>query len=699
MDLMGRRDDQRLSTPASGGFTEPIEPVAFRPVDDRAHLPKKRGRLAGMAVIVALCMVCAVAWYLFTVRSVAITTQPAEAALVIEDVVAPSLGGRYLLRPGNYRLRAEAPGYRLLDTEFRVGEDRVQAFSFVLEPLPGHLRVNSTPITGARVFIDGRVAGETPTIVPDLAPGRYTVLIEGERYLPVETEVAIEGYDVEQTLAVALAPAWAEVTLASVPEHAEVQVDDKTVGTTPLTTQILQGPHRITVTLPGRKRWLRRVEITAGEPQSFTDIVLPPADSVLVLQTHPAHANVTIDGVYVGQTPLETMVEPGKSVEIDLFKDGYQQASRRLTGKSGKRQTLRLDLKPELAEVQFVVNPPDAELIIDGESRGKAAQTFKLPAHAHEIVIRKPGYIDYDTRVTPRAGAAQEIAVRLKTLEQARRESIKPIVETPNGHTLQLMRPHPFIMGASRREPGRRANEVVRNIKLTRPYYLARHEVTNAQFRAFLNAHNSGHVNGHSLNGEAHPAVNVDWNQAALYCNWLSKRDQLPTFYVLEDAKVVGFNTRATGYRLPTEAEWAWAARVEGGGKPLKYPWGYDMPPRAGSGNYADAGAADLLARTISDYNDDYSVTAPVGSFAPNSKGLFDLGGNAAEWVHDFYDPAGIDLVASGADLMGPKAGQFHVIRGSSWAHGTITELRLSFRDYGDTARDDVGFRIARFVE
>ena len=70
-----------------------------------------------------------------------------------------------------------------------------------------------------------------------------------------------------------------------------------------------------------------------------------------------------------------------------------------------------------------------------------------------------------------------------------------------------------------------------------------------------------------------------------------------------------------------------------------------------------------------------------------------------AEWVHDYY---GIDFNLDGKaniDPLGPETGEFRVIRGSSWRHGTLTELRLSFRDYGIDARDDVGFRVARYAE
>ncbi len=150
---------------------------------------------------------------------------------------------------------------------------------------------------------------------------------------------------------------------------------------------------------------------------------------------------------------------------------------------------------------------------------------------------------------------------------------------------------------------------------------------------------------------------------------------------------------------LSQKAEWEWVARYEAGPTARKFPWGDALPPSEKSGNYADHSSASLIANNLDNYTDGYAATSPVGAFQPNSLGLYDLGGNVAEWVNDYYAVYPEAVGQTFTDPTGPSTGSFHVIRGSSWQQASISELRLSYRDYGDKPRPDVGFRIARYAQ
>ena len=272
------------------------------------------------------------------------------------------------------------------------------------------------------------------------------------------------------------------------------------------------------------------------------------------------------------------------------------------------------------------------------------------------------------------------------------------MVEAANGYSLKLIRPKPFTMGSSRREQGRRSNETLRNVILKRPFYIGTREVTNKQFREFLAEHNSGAIRRQSLNRDDQPVVQLTWEQAALFCNWLSAKESLPPAYIKKGDKLVAAEPMGMGYRLPTEAEWEYCARFSSNKTLLKYPWGERFPPPPKSVNVADLAAKNVVSAYLENYTDGYAVTAPPGVFKPNALGLHDLGGNVAEWCHDYYSIYPYSAGKVYVDPSGPLQGKHRVVKGSSWKHASISALRGSYRDYSDAKRPDLGFRICRYL-
>ncbi len=251
----------------------------------------------------------------------------------------------------------------------------------------------------------------------------------------------------------------------------------------------------------------------------------------------------------------------------------------------------------------------------------------------------------------------------------------------------------------------------VHRVRLTRAFYMARHEVTVGQFRRFLQA--SGHVpesvadgsGGYGYNprydpattrrgdafegrdpryswqnpgfaqGDDHPVVNVTWNDAQALAAWLSRTEQ-------------------RRYRLPTEAEWEYACRA---GTRSHFHGGDDPASLAATANVFDADAAvhwPAWQAFALPAHDGFAFTAPVGQFAPNAFGLHDMHGNVWEWTADWHDE---HYYARSAvdDPQGPTEGTVKVRRGGSW-HTWPLYARCAYRNWNstDTRYTLVGIRL-----
>ncbi|MBT6892229.1 MAG: PEGA domain-containing protein [Gammaproteobacteria bacterium] len=679
-----------------------IEPSDFSRANTPVKKPLFKPSPAKILLLVLFAVLLTVAMFMFNARAVKFDFDPAETKFtILSGYPTYQLGERFLMLTGDYDIHASADGYYPLLSSVSLTEEPDQDFSFSLKKLPGIVEIlaihDGKEIQDAAVFVDQVLEGETSLIINEVEAGSRDIYITHPRYLPAQTEIDVAGKRLRQSEQVNLLPAWANISVSSMPDGAEIVIDNEQVGTTPASIEVIQGERTLQLRKPGYKVFESLLKVTAQTPQELAPVVLEKANGKINIVSNPAGVNVTISGQYLGQTPLAVALPPAENYQLVATRAGYQNYTRALSISPEEDLSLNLSLKPIVGLIKLAVTPPGASLFVDNRALGDANQTLELKARSHELRVELAGYASYVTKVIPQPGLPQQLNIVMLTEEAARVSSIPQQISTSLGDTLRFIIPGTFAMGAGRREPGRRSNEIEKNVELTRSFYLGEQEISNRSFKQFDPGHDSGLLGRALLSEEDRPVVNVSWEEAVRFSNWLSEKDGLPAAYALKDGQWHLRSPASIGYRLPTEAEWAWAARYASGKLPTRFPWGDNMPPTAGSGNYADVSAANMVPYSIKGYNDNFRGPAPSGTYASNELGIFDLAGNVSEWINDYYS---VELHRKTlVDPLGPIQGDYYVIRGSNYTHGRFSELRWTFRDYGSDPRPDVGFRIARYVE
>lgn len=310
----------------------------------------------------------------------------------------------------------------------------------------------------------------------------------------------------------------------------------------------------------------------------------------------------------------------------------------------------------------------------------------------------------------PALPALRDLVETTKDLEAARRgrQAIRAIILAARksktlGLEMVLIEAGEFQMGSPRNEANRRPEEQPHRVRITRPFLLGAHEVTQQEYEQLVKTNPSWFA-GTGLGKDRvidkdtrrFPVEHVTWYEAIEFCNRLSEADGYPPYYRLADVQRAAgaiqsaqvFIAGGNGYRLPTEAEWEYACRA---GTTTPFHYGVNSTGREAN---TKSGAATGYGAPPSWPS--IGRTTKVGSYAANFWGLHDMHGNAAEWCWDWYDkdyyPA-----APVDDPHGPERGTQRVLRGGSWLlNDSSCRSASRFSHAPDTRNYYGGFRVAR---
>src|SRR3990172_1194720 len=249
-----------------------IEPIPFRTGKKtrRLKLPRGLKRFIILAAIVLGTITGAGYWFWNTSRQVAFEIEPRPDVIALRGtLVAPKWKQFFLLLPGGHTLEAKKHGYHPLIQPFTVTGDRRQTLRFAMEKLPGLVTIQaheqnnkSLNIEKNRVFIDGKESAINPFKNVEINAGRHMVEIQASNYLNFKTHIQIEGGGLSQIFAFGLTPDWANVSISSIPDGAEVQVNGQSKGITPASLKLPQGKYTLSLHADNYKPWKTQFMVT-----------------------------------------------------------------------------------------------------------------------------------------------------------------------------------------------------------------------------------------------------------------------------------------------------------------------------------------------------------------------------------------------------------------------------------------------------
>lgn len=593
--------------------------------------------------------------------------------------------------PGSYKVRVSAPHYLDQDLDVIIERGKLTQLAVDLKPAWTDVQINTEPGASIAAIDENGEEKDLGTanengifyLQKGIFAGTYQMMVHKEGYEPLKLADQELKYGEITEIAAPLKAIPSGIAVETKPLGAKVYLDGVYVGQSPLSLGHIDadGERLITVELEGYRTLRRRIHLEAGEAShvDFGDL-------------EPLSGEVNVEVSFAGQDPATTQALL-KDVQVDLDGELVALRSERLWAISTGRHVVGVvhplyEAEPQVIQlsdqtvedISFVMTPKPGQLTI--EVAGGLAPNVRMngtPIKLLNGTVKVEAFKTVELELSMRNHLTMRRKISMKPGEESV-WSVQPVlIPGPAAGKLWQM---PYLavqfiwveagaynMGTPKSEHARLPNEGPQTpVTFSRGYWIGRYEVTQAQFKELMRKNPS------QFWGASHPVENVSWEDAQRYCDKLTELEReaqrLPEGYV---------------YRLPTEAEWEFAARA---GTITPFSFGEEADPMMGNFQGVYPAGRDFKQGSKPHYG-----TKPVGSYPPNALGLYDVHGNVREWTHDTYHARyGGDALNDPAPLPG---GERMAVRGGSW-EDYARHVRSGWREKMgiETFSNSVGFRV-----
>ncbi|GAB5603698.1 PEGA domain-containing protein [Thermus sp. FJN-A] len=298
------------------------------------------------------------------------------------------------VNPGRHEVELRLVGYQpyRVTVNPRPGE-RVQVFAqLVPEVRPGTLSIASTP-SGAEVHVNGALRGRTPLAL-SLPEGRYQVELRLSGYETYRAQVEVRrGETTRLDVRLTPLPRTGTLFLESSPSGAEVYLEGRLQGRTPLRLTLNEGTYRVELRAPGYEPYQATVRVERGRETRLAASLRPLRTGEVYLEARPEGAEVYIDGRPMGRAPLRVALEAGQH-EVRVLAPGYAEYRAQVEVRPGESLRLFVELLPVRAVLELYLNV-EARVFLDGEEVGLARGGYlrlEVPHGDHELTLVARGY-------------------------------------------------------------------------------------------------------------------------------------------------------------------------------------------------------------------------------------------------------------------------------------------------------------------